>query len=92
MLVSVIPGADAPAVVGEMEMLNGQPRMASVTATTRVKVPPPPQSAHGQDSGLGGGLGLLQMPRRRIGTLQAWLAVGHEASAFMTNDKVSRVS
>ena len=42
MLVSVIPGADAPAVVGEMEMLNGQPRMASVTATTRVKVQHPP--------------------------------------------------
>ncbi len=30
--------ADAPAVVGEMEMLSEEPRMASVTATNRVKV------------------------------------------------------
>ena len=29
---------DGPAVVGEMEMLTDEPRMASVTATNRVKV------------------------------------------------------
>ena len=31
-------GADAPAVVGEMEMLSGEARMASVTAMGAVKV------------------------------------------------------